>query len=99
MNKILLAEVLLWIANDPDEKDRGELERLLETDDERELRTRFTSPLHFGTAGLRGPEMAGPSGMNRATVSRATQGVVAWLEVTGVDLGRGVVVGRDARHG
>jgi len=99
VNKILLAEVLLWIANDPDAKDRGELERLLEVDDERELRTRFTSPLHFGTAGLRGPEMAGPSGMNRATVSRATQGVVAWLEVTGVDLGRGVVVGRDARHG
>jgi len=99
VNKILLAEVMLWIANDPDAKDRAELERLLETDDEKELRTRFSSPLHFGTAGLRGPEMAGPSGMNRATVSRATQGVVAWLESTGVDPGRGVVVGRDARHG
>jgi len=90
---------MLWIANDPDEKDRGELEQLLENDDERELKARFSSPLRFGTAGLRGPEIAGPSGMNRATVSRATQGVVAWLAATGVDASRGVVVGRDARHG
>jgi phosphomannomutase len=99
VNKILLAEVMLWIANDPDATDRGELERLLESDDEQELKSRFNSNLHFGTAGLRGPEIAGPSGMNRATVSRATQGVVAWLRETGVDLARGVVVGRDARHG
>ncbi|MFZ1062854.1 MAG: phospho-sugar mutase [Acidimicrobiales bacterium] len=99
MNKALLAEVMLWIASDPDAKDRAELERLLEVDDEEELKTRFSSPLHFGTAGLRGPEIAGPSGMNRATVSRATQGVVHWLEATGVDASRGVVVGRDARHG
>ena len=99
MNKALLAEVLLWIANDPDPNGREELERLLEIDDERELRARFSSPLRFGTAGLRGPEIAGPAGMNRATVRRATQGVVAWLEETGVDPDRGVVVGRDARHG
>lgn len=99
MNKVLLAEVLLWIANDPDPKARAELEALLEHDDERELRARFSSPLHFGTAGLRGPEIAGPSGMNRYSVRRATQGVVAWLIETGVGLDKGVVVGRDARHG
>jgi phosphomannomutase len=99
VNRALLADVLLWIALDPDAKDRTEIERLLEEDDETELRARFNSPLHFGTAGLRGPEMAGPSGMNRATVRRATQGVVAWLRETGVDPRRGVVVGRDARHG
>jgi phosphomannomutase len=99
VNKALLAEVLLWIADDPDQNDQAELERLLEIDDERELRTRFTQPLHFGTAGLRGPEIAGPSGMNRATVAHATQGVVAWLVENGVALDQGVVVGRDARHG
>jgi phosphomannomutase len=43
--------------------------------------------------------MAGPAGMNRATVRRATQGVLAWLDEIGVDASRGVVVGRDARHG
>ena len=64
-----------------------------------ELADRFSAPLAFGTAGLRGPEMAGPAGMNRATVRRATQGVVAWLFEIGVDSARGVVVGRDARHG
>jgi phosphomannomutase len=37
--------------------------------------------------------------MNRYTVRRATQGVIAWLDETGVDPAKGVVVGRDARHG
>jgi phosphomannomutase len=43
--------------------------------------------------------MAGPAGMNRFTVRRATQGVVAWLDEIGVDPARGIVVGRDARRG
>ena len=99
MNDELLARVSAWIAADPDEGDRRELAALVARDDEAELRRRFDEPLTFGTAGLRGPERAGPAGMNRATVRRATQGVVAWLAEIGVDPGRGVVVGRDARHG
>jgi phosphomannomutase len=99
VNESLVAEVRAWIAGDPDDADRRDLEGLLERGDEEELRRRFGAPLRFGTAGLRGPEMAGPSGMNRYTVRRATQGVVAWLEELGADLSRGVVVGRDARHG
>jgi len=43
--------------------------------------------------------MAGPAGMNRYTVRRATQGVVAWLSERGLEFSRGVVVGRDGRHG
>ncbi len=88
-----------WLAVDPDERDRATLEKLLEDGDENELRRRFDPPLTFGTAGLRGPVMAGPAGMNRCTVRRATQGVIAWLHEIGVDPARGVVVGRDARHG
>ncbi|PXX66399.1 phosphomannomutase [Nocardia tenerifensis] len=54
--------------------------------------------LRFGTAGLRGPLREGPDGMNVATVTRATAGLVEWLR--GRCLGGGkVVVGRDARHG
>ncbi|WP_406270777.1 phospho-sugar mutase [Nocardia sp. NBC_00881] len=54
--------------------------------------------LRFGTAGLRGPLQDGPDGMNVATVTRATAGIVDWLR--GRCLGGGaVVVGRDARHG
>lgn len=99
MKRELLASVREWIAGDPDEADRATLQQLLEQGDEEELHRRFDTPLSFGTAGLRGPVMAGPGGMNRYTVRRATQGVVAWLEETGADPLAGVVVGRDARHG
>ncbi|MHB1087644.1 MAG: phospho-sugar mutase [Acidimicrobiales bacterium] len=99
MKRELLTSVREWIAGDPDERDRATLQQLLEEGNEDELRRRFEAPLSFGTAGLRGPVMAGPAGMNRYTVRRATQGVIAWLEETGVDSSSGVVVGRDARHG
>lgn len=99
MSEDLRVHAAAWIAADPDERDRAELTRLLEVGDDDELARRFSAPLSFGTAGLRGPVRAGPSGMNRLTVRRATQGVVAWLAETGADAARGVVVGRDARHG
>ena len=99
MNDELLARVGAWLVADPDDHDRATIEHLVDDDDEAELHRRFDEPLTFGTAGLRGREMAGPAGMNRCTVRRATQGVVAWLKEIGVDPARGVVVGRDARHG
>ena len=99
MTTDLRRRVADWIATDPDDTDRRTLRSLLDSDDLVELDRRFATPLRFGTAGLRGPEMAGPAGMNRATVRRATQGVLAWLNEIGVDAARGVVVGRDARHG
>ena len=99
MNPSLRAEVAAWITADPDLEDRATLQSLLDNDDESELERRFSSPLTFGTAGLRGPVMAGPAGMNRYTVRRATQGVIAWLHEIGVDAAKGVVVGRDGRHG
>ncbi|HEY5104395.1 MAG TPA: phospho-sugar mutase [Acidimicrobiales bacterium] len=99
MNQELRDHVVAWIALDPDDTDRETLQALLDTNNVAELERRFLAPLTFGTAGLRGPEMAGPGGMNRATVRRATQGVLAWLDVLGLDRSRGVVVGRDARHG
>lgn len=99
MNPTLRDEVRRWIDGDPDIEDRETLQQLLDDGDEEELHRRFDSPLTFGTAGLRGPVMAGPAGMNRYTVRRATQGVVAWLAEIGVDADRGVVVGRDGRVG
>jgi phosphomannomutase len=99
VNRALERRVREWISLDPDEQDRATLEALLEANDEVELERRFRAPLTFGTAGLRGPVMAGPAGMNRATVRRATVGVLGWLNGKGLDLQRGVVVGRDARRG
>lgn len=99
MNPALVHQVEEWIANDPDSHDCATLQSLLDQGDEAELALRFASHLTFGTAGLRGPVMAGPAGMNRYTVRRATQGVVAWLHEIGLDPSRGVVVGRDARRG
>ena len=99
MNPSLEQQVREWIALDPDEADRATLQALLDANDEAELERRFGAPLTFGTAGLRGPVMAGPAGMNRATVRRATVGVLGWLNEKSLDLSRGVVVGRDARRG
>jgi len=99
VNQQLVEKVTTWMAGDPDETDRATLATLLEESDESELHRRFDAPLTFGTAGLRGPEMAGPAGMNRYTVRRATQGVVAWLSELDLEFSRGVVVGRDGRHG
>ncbi len=92
------ARVRAWCALDPDAGDRATLEALLGAGDEAALARHFEPPLTFGTAGLRGPEMAGPAGMNGATVRRATQAVTAWLAERGV-ADPLVVVGRDARRG
>ncbi|MDI9914765.1 phospho-sugar mutase [Rhodococcus sp. IEGM 1379] len=83
-----------WINSDPDPASQEELERLTET----ELAERFSSPLTFGTAGLRGPVRAGTHGMNLAVVIRTTAGLGSWLSAHGHG-GSRVVVGRDARHG
>ncbi|KZB82235.1 phospho-sugar mutase [Amycolatopsis regifaucium] len=93
-----------WIADDPDDGSRVELQNILaramggEADAADELADRMAGPLEFGTAGLRGPVRAGPNGMNVAVVTRTTAGVAAWLSARGHS-GGVVVVGRDARHG
>ncbi|MFT4044492.1 MAG: phospho-sugar mutase [Gordonia sp. (in: high G+C Gram-positive bacteria)] len=89
------SRVAEWIAADPDPQTRAELASL---DTEADLAERFSGPLRFGTAGLRGPVRAGPNGMNVAVVTTATSGLAEWLIQHG-HAGGTVVVGRDARHG
>ena len=55
VNASLEEEVRRWIALDPDEHDREELQALLDADDETELERRFRAPLTFGTAGTSWP--------------------------------------------
>jgi phosphomannomutase len=83
-----------WIAHDPDPVTAAELARC----DGAELAARFARPLSFGTAGLRGPVRGGPDAMNLAVVLRASWAVARVLTGRGL-AGRGVIVGRDARHG
>lgn len=98
------AEVVrAWIADDPDPQTATSLEHILaeaESGDEAavaDLEDRFSGPLVFGTAGLRGEIAAGPNRMNRAVVIRAAAGLAAFLADT-VGEGFRVVIGCDARY-
>ena len=91
-------KVRAWIDDDVDPAAAAELQTLLDAGDEAELDDRFSGPLVFGTAGLRGPLRAGPNGMNRTVVRRAAAGLAAWLTSKG-RVGEPVVVGYDGRHG
>ena len=65
-----------------------------------DLADRFSGPLLFGTAGLRGVLGGGPHRMNRAVVIRAAAGLAAYLRsaLDASDTPPRVVVGYDARH-
>lgn len=101
----LYARADAWIAHDPDPVTRHELHALVaraRAGDEpalRQLKDRFSGPLEFGTAGLRGVIGAGESRMNRSVVLRTTWGLAMYLheQVPGVRT-RGVVIGYDARR-
>jgi len=93
----LLDRARRFLAHDPDPSTRAELEAMIERRDP-ELAERFAGPLAFGTAGLRGLLGAGESRMNRAVVLRTTAGIATWLQDTGLDISRGVVIGYDGRR-
>ncbi|WP_299051737.1 phospho-sugar mutase [uncultured Nocardioides sp.] len=104
MTDDLRARARAWVAEDPDEQTRAELETLLaraEDGDEAagaELADAFDGTLEFGTAGLRGRQGPGPNRMNRVVVTRAAAGLAAYLLAQGARPGDSVVIGYDARH-
>ncbi|MDO5633335.1 MAG: phospho-sugar mutase [Micrococcus sp.] len=65
------------------------------------LRSRFSGPLAFGTAGLRAEEGPGESRMNRLVVRRTAAGIARYLwDVLGPEeAAPTVVIGYDARRG
>ncbi len=97
----LLQRVEAFIEGDVDEAAQAELRALVDQGPAglAELNERFSGPLTFGTAGLRGLLGAGETRMNRAVVIRATAGLVDHLLRTVPKAReRGIVIGRDARR-
>lgn len=85
-----------WVENCNDEEKK---ELLAIADDEKEIKERFTLPLAFGTAGMRGTIALGISNMNVYTVARATKGLADYVNGLGTaEAERGVVVSYDTRR-
>lgn len=104
--KELFHRVRAYVDQDVDERDREDLRALLDraesgdSEASSELHDRFSGPLTFGTAGLRGLLGGGESRMNRAVITRTTYGLVRHLiDVVPDAKSRGLVIGRDGRHG
>ncbi|OUZ08289.1 phosphomannomutase [Aeromicrobium sp. PE09-221] len=85
-----------WIAQDPDDETRAELQRLVERREHAVLARRFAGRLTFGTAGLRGELGAGPTRMNRVVVAQAARGLADYLRSRHEH--PTVVIGYDARE-
>ncbi len=101
----LIARARSWVAEDPDDHTRAELEALIDAADQdpespeaADLAARFAGTLEFGTAGLRGALGAGPMRMNRVVVTRAAAGLAAYLRDAGAPQEAPVVIGYDARR-
>ncbi|WP_394160200.1 phospho-sugar mutase [Galactobacter valiniphilus] len=94
-----------WAAADPDPATAAELREVLAAVErgqdgaEADLRSRFSGPLEFGTAGLRAAIGAGESRMNIAVVRRTAAGIARFLAgaAEGAYVPR-VVIGYDARY-
>ncbi|GAA4804320.1 phospho-sugar mutase [Nocardioides caeni] len=101
---LLISRARAWLAEDPDERTRDELTRVIaavqagDVDARDDLADRFRGTLEFGTAGLRGALGAGPNRMNRVVVIRAAAGLASYLLAEGTPPGTPVVIGYDARH-
>ncbi len=85
-----------WKAN-VDSQYLAELESI--ASDEKEIKERFTLPLAFGTAGMRGTIAMGISNMNVYTVARASLGLGQYIQSLGkAEMERGVVISYDTRR-
>ena len=86
-----------WLQSDVvDEATKEELRAI--AGDEKEIEGRFSKPLDFGTAGLRGIMCAGLFGMNVYTVRYATQGLADLIKSSNEEGKSGVTISYDSRN-
>ena len=102
----LFERAQVWLTHDPDPAARAEIDSLVgraRSGDGAalsDLTERFSGPLEFGTAGLRGLLGGGESRMNRAVIRRTTYGLGKYLLATDEARTRkaGVAIGYDGRR-
>ena len=85
-----------WLACESLTNDERE-ELLSISSDEEKKALRFSSPMSFGTAGLRSTMYMGIGCMNRFTVAQATRGIAALIKSAGGEE-RGVAIAYDSRN-
>ena len=85
-----------WLACESLTSDERE-ELLSISSDEEKKALRFSSPMSFGTAGLRSTMYMGIGCMNRFTVAQATRGIAALIKSAGGEE-RGVAIAYDSRN-
>ena len=90
----ILNEYKKWLNSDAVSTEMKNELLAIENDNE-QLKLRFSSPLSFGTAGLRGIMGAGIGNMNIHTVSQATKGLSDYVTSCG---GGEVVIAYDSRN-
>lgn len=85
-----------WLKN-VNPLERVELEKIKE--DKKEIKERFSLPLAFGTAGMRGEIGLGTFRMNTYTVKRATYGLAQFILSLGNEaMQKGVIISYDTRR-
>jgi len=86
-----------WKQHVETPSERAELESI--ASDQGQIADRFSLPLAFGTAGMRGTIGMGTFRMNVYTVRRATKGLAAWICSLGEEACRkGVLISYDTRR-
>ena len=84
-----------WLEHVKTEEEREELLHL----SPEEIRERFSAPLDFGTAGMRGVIGLGTANMNLYTVMQATKGLADYISSLGsAYAARGVAISYDTRR-
>jgi phosphoglucomutase len=86
-----------WLTWDMDPSTRVQIETLAASQDWPQLEKYLRTRIQFGTAGLRGPMVAGFANINCLTVIQASQGVASYLASSRRGA-QSVVIGYDARH-
>ena len=90
------SEYTRWLESSVlSESERAELQAIKNDEGLKEFR--FSTPMSFGTAGLRSTMYQGIGNMNRFTVAQTTRGIAALVKAQGGEA-RGVAIAYDSRN-